>query len=158
MKYVMWFSTFLKKLGGLSLLGMMLLTCADVVGSMFGHPILGAEELVALWASILLAFSLPASHSEKAHVGVELLYLKLSRSTKAVIDFGIAVVSCILFGIIAYQCFFYAKALRDAGEVTMTLQFPAWVLIFCVSFALLVLTVVIFFDLVTLFKAKAEEK
>ncbi len=150
MKYARWLSTFLKGIGGISLLGMMLLTCADVVGSVFGHPVLGAEELVGLWASILLAFSLPASHLEKAHVGVELLYLKLSRRMKRIIDIFIALVSFALFVLTTWQCYLYARELRDAGEVTMTLQFPAYLMIFGVSFALLILALVLFFEIFTI--------
>lgn len=147
MKYVQWISTFLKKLGGLSLIGMMLLTCADVAGSMFGHPILGAEEIVALWASILLAFSLPAAHLEKAHVGVELLYAKFPPRIKIINDFFIALASFTLFALTTWQCYLYAMELRAAGEVTMTLQLPAYLLIFGVSFALFIFSAAIFFEI-----------
>ena len=149
MKYAKWFSDVLKKIAGFSLLGMMLLTCADVVGSFFGYPILGVEELVALWASILLAFSLPAAHISKTHVGVDLLYMKFSRPMKKITDIFIASVSCALFFLISWQCYEYAFELRAAGEVTMTLQFPAYMLIFGVAFALFVKSVVIFFELLT---------
>jgi TRAP-type C4-dicarboxylate transport system permease small subunit len=147
MKYVQWISKVLQKLGGLSLLGMMLLTVADVIGSIFGHPILGAEEIVALWASILLAFSLPAAHINGAHVGVELLYTKFPLRVKKINNFIIALVSFVLFSLTTWQCYLYADYLRSSGEVTMTLQLPAWVLIFCVSFALMILSIAIFFDL-----------
>lgn len=156
MKYAHLLSTILKKIGGLSLLGMMLLTCADVVGSIFGKPILGAEELVALWASILLAFSLPAAHIENANVGVELLHMKMSRRVKRINDCCVAVASFALFLLITWQCYLYAKELRAAGEVTMTLQFPAYLLIFAVSFALLTLTAVIFLQIFNILKSEAK--
>lgn len=149
MKYAKWFSDVLKKIAGLSLLGMMLLTCADVIGSSFGYPILGVEELVALWASILLAFSLPAAHIAKTHVGVDLLYMKFTRPVKKITDIFITSVSCALFFLIGWQCYKYALELRAAGEVTMTLQFPAYLLIFGVAFALFIKSVVIFFELLT---------
>ena len=149
MKYARWLSDVLKRTAGLSLLGMMLLTCADVVGSFCGYPILGVEELVALWASILLAFSLPAAHIAKTHVGVDLLYMKFSRPAKKITDIFISSVSCVLFFLIGWQCFQYALELRAAGEVTMTLQFPAYLLIFGVAFAVFVKSVVIFFELIS---------
>ena len=149
MRYTKWFSDVLKKIAGLSLIGMMLLTCADVVGSFFGYPILGVEEMVALWASILLAFSLPAAHIAKTHVGVDLLYSKFTRPMKKINDIFITSVSCALFFLIGWQCYQYALELRAAGEVTMTLQFPAYLLIFGVAFALFVKSVVIFFELLT---------
>jgi TRAP-type C4-dicarboxylate transport system permease small subunit len=147
MNYAKWFAVFLRKLSGWSLLGMMLLTISDVVGSFFGHPVLGVEELVALWASILLAFSLPAAHIAKAHVGVDLLYMKLPPAFQKLNDLFITSISCVLFLLIGWQCYLYAGELRAAKEVTMTLQFPAYLLIFGVAFALLVKSTVIFFEI-----------
>lgn len=130
----------LKIIGGLLLLAMMLFTCADIVGSVFGHPILGTEELTALMASVLLAFALPASHLARSHVGVDFLYLKLSAGSKHGIDLFIGTTNAALFGLSAWQCFLYAQKLRQVGEVSMILQLPTYYLIFGVSFALTVLT------------------
>lgn len=154
MKYAKWFSDVLKKIAGLSLLGMMLLTCTDVVASFLGYPILGSEEMVALWASVLLAFSLPAAHIARTHVGVDLLYMKFTRPMKKITDIFIKTVSCALFFLIGWQCYQYALELRAAGEVTMTLQFPSYLLIFCVAFALFVKSVVIFFELLAILQAE----
>lgn len=137
---------------------MMLLTIADVIGSLFDRPVLGVEELVALWASILLAFSLPAAHTEKAHVGVDLIYVKLPRSIQKINDIVITSISCILFLLISWQCYLYAKELRASGEVSMTLQFPVYLLIFGVAFALLIKSVVIFFEIFTFTKSKQEKQ
>lgn len=151
MKFINWFSDGLKKLSGVCLIGMMLLTCADVITSFFGHPILGSEELTALSASILLGFALPASHIDKAHVGVELLYLKLSRSRKKINDIFVAAVSLLLFLLMTWQCYLYGEELRATGEVSMTLQFPTYILVYCISFALLVLSLVMLSELVGAF-------
>lgn len=149
-------SAILKRIGGFSLLGMMLLTCSDVVGSLFGHPLLGAEEIVALWASILLAFSLPSAHLEKANVGVDLLYTKFSPFAKTVNNFCIYLISFILFSLISWQCYLYAGALQASGEVTMTLQLPAYYLVYSISFALFILSVVMLFELFILFRSGEE--
>lgn len=143
MNPVKFLAHFLKVVGGLLLLAMMLFTCADIVGSAFGHPILGTEELTALMASVLLAFALPASHQDRSHVGVDFLYMKLSSGVKLGVDLFIGAITAALFGLSAWQCFLYASKLRQAGEVSMILQLPTYYLIFGVSFALLVLTFVL---------------
>lgn len=153
MKYVQMIVKILKGIGGVSLLGMMLLTCADVVGSIFRHPILGAEELVALWASILLAFCLPAAHIEKANVGVDFLYLKFPSGLKKINDIFVTLLSFILFSLISWQCFRYANTLREAGEVSMDLQLPSYLLVYGISFAIFILAIVILAELITLFKS-----
>ena len=155
MKLIFLFSNILKRLGGVLLLGMMLLTCADVIGGIFGVPILGAEELTALMAAVLLAFALPASHFNKAHVGVELLYLKLAPGIKRANDIVITFISMVLFALIAWQCFLYAKELRAVGEVSMTLQFPTFWLIYGISFALMILTLVLIAELILLLKGSS---
>ena len=48
---------FLNLAAGACLVGMMLLTCADVIGGVFGYPILGSEELVRLMAAMVLALA-----------------------------------------------------------------------------------------------------
>lgn len=152
MAYVEWFAKLLKGIGGVSLIGMMLLTCIDVAGSIFGHPLLGAEELVALWASVLLAFSLPSAHLEKANVGVDLLYLKFPPKLKLINNIFVAIVSFVLFALLCWQCYLYAGALHASGEVSMTLQLPAYMLVYAISFAFLILTIIMFLEIFSHFR------
>ena len=148
---------FLKGIAGISLLGMMLLTVADVIGSVFGYPVLGAEEMVALWASIMLAFALPAAHLDGSMVGVDLLYLRFPKFIKTINDFFVALVSCVLFVLMSWQALLYANELRASGEVTMTLQLPAYMLVYAVSFALIVLAIVIFFEMLSYCTGRGEK-
>lgn len=152
MKFILLLSNITSKMSGLLLLGMMALTCADVIGGLFGFPILGAEELTALMASVLLAFALPSSHLVKAHVGVEIVHMKMKPGLQRANDRIITLVSMILFALIAWQCFLYARELRVTGEVSMTLQFPTYLLIFGISFALFILVLNLLLELLLLFK------
>ena len=67
----------MKCLGGVCLMGMTLLTCADVVGRYLGHPILGSVEVVGFMATVTActAFwavcgSSPATAATMATVGL----------------------------------------------------------------------------------------
>ena len=147
MKFVLPFTKLLKIISGISLMGMMILTCLDVVGGFFGYPVLGAEELVALWASLLLAFALPVAHLAGVNVGVDLLYNIFPSSLKKVADIFNHTVSCLLFLIIAWRCYLYAASLQASGEVSMILLLPAFILVYAVAFAMLVLAVCMFCEL-----------
>ncbi len=141
-------------ISGISLLGIMLLTCLDVFLGLFGHPVLGAEELVSLWAALLLAFALPVTHSKKANVGVDILYVKLSPRAKRVLDIFNETISFALFVLISWRCYLYAVTLFDSGEVSMVLELPSYILVFGISFSLLMLALTILVGLVTLIKGE----
>jgi TRAP-type C4-dicarboxylate transport system permease small subunit len=157
MKFALLLSNLLKKVAGACLLGMMLLTCADVIGSSFGSPILGSEELVGLMAALLLACALPATEVEKGHIGVDLLVMKLPERVQRANRMILQVVEIGLFSLIAWQCFLYASKLRAIGQVSPTLKFPTYYLIYGVAFSFVVLAVVIFAELlVALRQGKGE--
>lgn len=144
----------LKTISGISLLGIMLLTCLDVFLGLFGHPVLGAEELVSLWAALLLAFALPITHFEKANVGVDLVYVKLPAKGKRFLDIFNETISFALFVLISWRCYLYAIALFHSGEVSMVLELPSYILVFGISFSLLILALTILVGLVTLVKGE----
>lgn len=112
---------------------MMLLTCADVVGRAVGRPILGAVELGVLMAALVLAFSMPYTHKEKGHVGVELLYMRLGPRAQGVLESLTGAAGFVLFAIIAQQTWNYAGIMRASGEVSMTLQLPTFYIIYLIS-------------------------
>ena len=97
MKSVNFLTRVLRAGAGLSLLGMMVLTCADVVGGLFDYPILGSEEVVALLGALLLAFALPVTEREKGHVGVDLVYRLLSDNVKKAFDIVVSLASAAFF-------------------------------------------------------------
>jgi len=143
MGFVFWLANFLKKIAGACLLGMMLLTCADVVSGMFGYPILGSEEIVGLMAAVVLAFALPVTQIENAHVGVDLLVRHLPPKVKYINDKIILLACFIFFLLVAWQCYRYADKLRKVGQVSSTLKLPTYLLIYAVAFSCLILTLVI---------------
>ncbi|WP_300458197.1 TRAP transporter small permease [Desulfobacula sp.] len=152
MKIAQWLSNTLKKAGGICLIAMMLLTCADVVGSFFGHPLLGSEELTGMGAFLLLAFAMPSTEMEKGHVGVDLLYMMLPPRIKRINDCVVVMLSFVLFCLVTWQCWLYANEVGEAGQVSATLQFPTFYLIYGVSFACGILALVIFIELLALLK------
>lgn len=139
------------------LVGMMLLTCTDVAGSFFGHPVLGSEEVVGLLASLLIAFALPVSHMENAHIGVDLLYLKFPKRMKKIDDVIVGVLSAAFFLVAAWECFTYGNTLREVGRVSSTLQIPLCYIVYGLSFACVILSLVIFIEIIDTLKVRKHE-
>ena len=124
-----------KHLGGVALVGMMTITTLDVITRYFGHPILGAVEIVSFMATILLACAMPMTQVENGHVGVDLVVRLLGPRTQALIDAITGFLSLTLFALICWQCVLYAQSMEKTGEVSMSLEFPSYIFIYVVAAA-----------------------
>ena len=142
------FRNFLKFLGGVCLMGMTLLTCADVVGRYLGHPILGSVEIVGFMATLTAALALPYTHEARGHAGVEILVRLLSARTQAIIELCTHAVSLLLFAVVTWRMAIYAATIHRSGEVSMNLEFPMHSIIFLTAFCFLVLSLTILEDVI----------
>ena len=135
-------STTFKVLSAASLAAMMLVTCVDVVGRALASPIKGAVEIAALLATLALSFSLPYAHRQKAHVGVEILTIRMSERSRARLSAVTGTLAFVLFAIIAWQSAEYATQMRASGEVSLTLQLPYYLVIYFIAASFGVLSLV----------------
>lgn len=133
----------MKTVGAAFLVGMALLTCVDVVGRLFKHPVFGSVELVTLMGVFGVVFSLPFTHDTKGHIGVELFVAKLPRKTRAFIDICTAFFSFLFFGLVTWRMFDYAWKMMESGEVSMNLELPEYLFIFVVAFCFVVFSLII---------------
>ena len=146
-KTIDWILEKLKVIGAACLVGMTFLTCADVVGRLFLHPIFGSVEIVAFMATLSVAMALPYTHKIKGHVGVEILVRLFSERIEAVIDICTGILSLVLFAIVTWRMGTYAHTMYKAGEVSMNLEFPEYVIIYITSFCLFVFILIILQDI-----------
>lgn len=147
-KIIEWIADKLKIIGAACLVGMTFLTCADVVGRFFRHPIFGSVELVATMSTLAVAMALPYTHINKGHVGVELLVRLLSAKTQLIIDTCTAILSLALFSLVTWRMALYADTMHKSGEVSLNLQFPTYIIIYAISFCFLVFILFILQDIV----------
>jgi TRAP-type C4-dicarboxylate transport system permease small subunit len=131
-----------KVLSAVSLMAMMLVTCMDVVGRALASPIKGAVEIAALLATMALSFSLPYAHRQKAHIGVEILTIRMGERSRAWLSCTTGLLSFALFAIISWQSARYATQMRASGEVSLTLQLPYYLVIYFIAASFAVLTLV----------------
>jgi TRAP-type C4-dicarboxylate transport system permease small subunit len=140
-------SSLLQKLAGVLLVLMMLVTCADVAGNLLGTPLLGAEEIVSLLAALVLAFVLPKAHLNRAHIGINLIYRRLSSGIQKLNDIFVGLISLVFFLLASWQCFEYARNLQGSGEVSATLELPFYYILYALSLSTLILALAILQDL-----------
>ncbi|MCG8684507.1 MAG: TRAP transporter small permease [Desulfobacterales bacterium] len=136
-------SRVLKLMGAAALMGMMLLTVADVVGRFFKYPIFGSVEVVGFLAAILVAAALPYTYRADGHVGVEVLVRLLSKKQQLQINILTRLISLGLFGLITWQMFLYAHDIHVTGEVSMNLEFPVYYIVYLLSVGLLIFSATI---------------
>ena len=147
-KTIDWISDKLKIVGAICLAGMTFLTCADVVGRFFRHPIFGSVEIVGFMATLAVAMALPYTDKIKAHVGVEILVRRFSERTQAIIDICTRILSLSLFGLVTWRMIAYAQTMQEAGEVSVILGFPEYIIIYLTSFCFLIFTLNIIHDVI----------
>jgi TRAP-type C4-dicarboxylate transport system permease small subunit len=133
--------------GAICLVGMMALTCADVVGRYFGHPIFGSVEIVGFMATLAVALALPYTHQEKGHIGVEILVRLFSAKTQSVIELITSFISLALFAVVTWRMAVYARTMQKSGEVSMNLQFPEAIIIYVTAFCFLMFALMILQDI-----------
>ena len=115
-------------LSGVGLLGMVAVTCLDIVLRRFNCPFTGAYDIVKVLGALTLAFALPYTTAIKGHVAIEYFFQKLNRTGRIVVDTLMRVLAIVLFLFLAYRSVLYGNDMLHNGQVTQTLQMPiCWV-------------------------------
>jgi TRAP-type C4-dicarboxylate transport system permease small subunit len=148
-----WILDKLKKAGAVCLVGMALLTCADVVGRFFRHPIFGSVEIVGFLATLAVAMALPYTHKIEGHIGVEILWQKFSERTRTIMDLCTGILSLGLFILVTWRMAVYARTMQESGEVSMNLEFPEYIVIYAVAFCFVIFTLIIVNDVLKKIRA-----
>lgn len=151
-KIIYWILDMMKIIGAACLVGMMLLTCVDVVGRAFGHPIFGSVEIVGYMAILSVVMAMPYTHQVQGHIGVEIIVRLFSEKTQTIIEICTGILSLILFAIVTWRMAVYASTMEKSGEVSMNLELPEHWVIYVTAFCLLVFTLIIFRDILYNFR------
>jgi len=157
-------NTFLKKIewvlkiiGAACLVGMMFLTCIDVIGRLMGHPIFGSVELVGFMATLAVAMAMPYTHQVKGHIGVEILWQAFSKRTRAIVDICTGLLSLGLFALVSWRMALYADTMQKSGEVSMNLELPEHIIVYTVAFCFVIFTFIILQNIMQTIKKLSEQ-
>lgn len=138
----------MKVVGAFSLLSMAFVTGADIFGrAAFNSPIFGSEEIVSLLAVLAVSLSLPYAHKMESHISVEIFIRRFSRKVRAAIMFAVNFVLLAFFSVICWRLIDYALSSRAAGEVTLNLEIPKYLVIFALALGFAAFVLNIFADL-----------
>lgn len=136
-------SSWMNSLSGIVLFLMMMLTVFDVALRVFWKPITGTYELVAMAGAVVVGFAIPQTSWDNAHIFVDFLLEKRSRTVKITFGCFARLLGIVLFVMLGYYLLLKANHLFKSGDVSLTLQIPyypvAYGLAFCAFVEVLVL-------------------
>ena len=142
------FSRFLHGIAGVSLVCLMLLTCADVLLRFFRHPIPGTYELVGFAAALAIGFALPYTSWLRGHVYVDSLVGWLPKAVRVVFHVATRLLAAGLFALLGWNLVRFGLDLRASGEVSPTLELKYYPVVLGVALASFVEVAVLLCDLV----------
>ncbi|MFP4071601.1 MAG: TRAP transporter small permease [Desulfovibrionales bacterium] len=141
--------TIMKVLAAIGLMAMALLTGADVLGrTLWNTPVFGTEEIVSIFAALVVGFSLPYTHRQGSHIGVEFFVQRISSGKRRSIEFITNLASSVLFTVVAWQMVLYGLNLKRSDTVSMNLGLPTYYVLFVLGFCFLVFALFLFRDVV----------
>ena len=131
-------------IAAVAVVGMMALTCLDVVLRFIRHPIPGTYETVGMLGAVFVSFSLARTTVDRGHIAVDFLVQRFPRRLQHVIEALNAGICALLFTVVCRQCVLYAQDLKASGEVSMTLQMPIHPFVFGIALGCAMLSIVLF--------------
>ena len=138
-------------LGGLFLMGMILLTCANILSRLVWVPITGTFELMGFFGAISTAFALGYTQIKRGHIAVDVLVNTFSDKVKKALSIISNTICCLFFLIAAWQIAVKATTLMKTGEVTETLQVIYYPFTYAVAFGCLILSLTLITDIIRVF-------
>lgn len=121
--------------GAWSLVFLMLLTAADVVGrDLLGHPVPGTVELSQYLLAVFILMGLAYTQQVKGHVNVSILISRLPVSGQLFLKLISSVLGLALFSLLAWQGWVVGLAERTVSDLLRVPQFPFRILVAVAAF------------------------
>jgi TRAP-type C4-dicarboxylate transport system permease small subunit len=135
-------------IGGFFLVGMIVLTCANILFRWAWVPIRGTFELMGFFGAIVTAFALAYTQKKRGHISVNILIDTFPKKIQKIINTINHTICFFFFSVVAWQVAIKAKILMNTGEVTETLRIIYYPFAYCVAFGCAALALVLFVDLI----------
>lgn len=136
--FLRWLIHSMAVVGGLAVVGIILVTVADVIGRQIGLPVKGAYDLVRVLGAVAMGCALPLTKAVKGHIAIEYFFQKMGRRGRAITDTVMRLVLLALFALLAWQFTLQGRNFLKSGEVTTTLHMPMFWVPWLVALACLV--------------------
>ena len=135
-------------LGGVFLVVMVVLTCANILTRLIWVPIIGTFELMGFFGAMVTAFALGYTQVKRGHIAVDVLVNTFPQKVKKILTQINNAICCCFFVVAAWQIAVKANTLMETGEVTETLQMIYYPFTYAVAFGCLVLSVTLLTDFI----------
>ncbi len=132
---------------GVAVVAMIVVTCIDVVGRRFGHPLKGTYDIIEILGAITIAGGLPYTTACKGHVAIEFFFQRLSRRGKILVDTLWRTVTVAMFGFLTWRFAQYGLEIKASGQGTSTMGWPIFWLPWWFSLCCGVMVLVILYHL-----------
>lgn len=126
----------------------MMITVLDVIFRMLKIPVSGAYDLISLFGSVAISFSLAYTSVEKGHIAVDFLFNKFSDRAQSVVSSINNLIGAIFFLIVGWQSWVLAESLKKSGEVSMTIQLPTYPFVAGLAVSSVLLGFILFMDFI----------
>ena len=150
MDLLMKINKFLNKMltltGGVVLLAMIILTCANIFIRQVTNPIPGVFELMGFAGAVVSAFALGYTQFTNGHIAVDILvntYPKPLKRMASILNHGVC---CVFFSILGWYMIEKALTLKNTGELSETLRIIYYPFILAVAFGFFILALALLTD------------
>jgi TRAP-type C4-dicarboxylate transport system permease small subunit len=131
-------------IGMIALATMMFVTAFDVFGrKLFNSPILGSYEIVELLMAICIGLGIAHCGMMRGHINIDLLLMRLSKKTNAIIGTVTGMVAFVIIGIAAWQTCIYIGNKIGTKAVTTVLYIPIYPFVAIVAIGLIMYCIVL---------------
>lgn len=137
-------------IGGIALVIMTLIACANMLLRPLGFPLKGAYELVGFLGALVVAFPLGYAQITRAHIAVDILANRFSKKTQKAMDVVNSFFCMIFFILVAWQIAVFATTILRRGETSETLRIIYYPFVYAVALCCLLLAFVLLIDFLKL--------
>ncbi|MFC1846017.1 TRAP transporter small permease [Chloroflexota bacterium] len=127
---------------------LVLLTVADVIlRRFFDVPIAGTFEVTTLILGTVVFFSLAYCAVHGSHIAVDIVVLRFSKRTRAIVGTIIDLLSVGIMGLISWRLFLHAIRAQEMGETTAIWEISLYPFVYAAALGSLLLTGVLLIQL-----------
>jgi TRAP-type C4-dicarboxylate transport system permease small subunit len=144
-------------IGGLFLIAMVALTCANVFLRLVWIPVAGTFELMGYFGAVLTAFAMGYTQLKKGYIAVDIVVTGFKKKNQNILNAVNAIICSAFFVLVTWQISKYAANLSKTGEVTETLQIIYYPFTYAVSVGCGALALVYFIEFLKTFVPVKED-
>ncbi len=133
--------------GGVFLIGMTILTGANIFSRIFWEPVRGTFELMGYFGAVVTAAALGYTQKQKGHIAVNVLIQRFSPRTQQRLNSFNNLLCSLFFIIVTWQVALKARGFMLTAEVSETLRWIFYPFTYAVAVGCGFMALVFVFDL-----------